>query len=184
MDVTSGLKGVEEIAKALFYFVRDDIKYRIFLDVIDFEMFKASNTLNRGFGFCIPKANLLAALARANGIPSRLHFADIRNHQLPAHIMERLFTDLMVYHGYVELFINHRWVKANPSLDIELCNKYDIIPVDFNGLEDALFHTLDRIGRLHIEYINDHGTFNDLPYDNIIKAFSNNYKIEKINPNP
>ena len=145
-----------EIAVTFFYFVRDEIKYRLTTDMFDKENFKASATLKRGYGFCIPKAILLASLLRAAGIPSHLHFADIRNHCLPPKILELLRTDLLIYHAYVELFIGGRWIKATPTFDIEMCKKYNIIPVEFTGMNDALFHRLDCDGRLHIEYVADH----------------------------
>src|SRR3990167_7232802 len=40
----------------------------------------ASACLARGSGFCVAKAALLAAAARASGIPARVGFADVRNH--------------------------------------------------------------------------------------------------------
>ncbi|UCH88221.1 MAG: transglutaminase family protein [Thermoplasmata archaeon] len=175
-ELTEGLDSPEKKAKALFYFIRDKIKYRIVLEDLNENIFKASTTLARGYGFCIPKANLLVALARASSIPSRLHFADIRNHQLPSHILERLGTNLMTYHGYVEFFLNDKWIKVNPAFDIEMCKKFDIIPVEFSGKNDALFHHLDQKGRLHIDYLKDHGTFEDFPYERVIKAFTSEYK--------
>jgi transglutaminase-like putative cysteine protease len=180
-ELTKGLSEDEEKVKALFYFVRDKIKYKIFFEDLSIEQFKASSTLKRGYGFCIPKASLLTAMARGAGIRAKLHFADIRSHRLPPHILKRLGTDLMTWHGYVELYINNNWLKANPAFDIELCNKYDIIPVDFSGSEDALFEKYDRKGRLHIDYIKDLGIYDDLPYDEMIEGFKKVYKNFQIN---
>lgn len=177
VKLSSNLKNQTENAKALYYFVRDHIKYRITFETLTLEYFKASETLKRGFGFCIPKAILLAALARSQNIPAKLHFVDIRNHQLPAHLKSKLKTDLMAYHAYVELFLNKRWLKVNPAFDIKMCEKYNIIPVEFSGTNDALFHHLDRKGRLHIEYLeeSDHGIFDDLPYEQILAEFKKVY---------
>ena len=119
--MTEGLMTNEEQACALFYYVRDEIKYKLFSEELTFDHFKASEALKNGSGFCIPKAGLLISFARAAGIPARLHLADIRNHRLPDHIFERLKTDIMVYHGYAELHLNDRWIAATPALDNALC---------------------------------------------------------------
>lgn len=175
--MTDGLETQKEKAIALFYFVRDNIKYKIFQEDLDINLFRASQTLTRGYGFCIPKAVLLVALARSLGIPSRLHFADIRNHRLPPHIFEKLQTDIMVYHGYAEYFFDNKWFKVNPAFDNDMCLRHNFFPVEFRGEGDALFHHKDRSGRIHIEYIADHGTFDDLPYEVIRTKFRDEYRI-------
>jgi hypothetical protein len=38
-------------------------------------------------------------------------------------------------------------------------------------MNDAIFHPFDMEGRRHMEYIADHGSFADLPYDRIIESF-------------
>ncbi|MFX0067202.1 MAG: transglutaminase domain-containing protein [Candidatus Hermodarchaeota archaeon] len=179
LELIGNEENEEEKAKILFYFVRDAIKYRVFTDWPEREIFKASRTLNEGIGFCIPKALLLAALARVAGIPARLQFADIRNLLLPPSLLDAYGTDVMVYHGYVGLFIKGKWVKVNPAFDIELCERHDIIPVDFWGSADALFHLHDKKGRKHFEYLKDHGHFADFTdelYNTMISTFKEYYR--------
>lgn len=176
LSLTKGLHSQEERVTALFYFVRDKIKYRNFIRLPSIDFFKASSTLKRGYGFCIPKAVLLASLSRAIEIPSRLHFADIRNHKIPEKLKNRLKTNLFTYHAYVELLVNNKWIKLTPALDIELCNKIGIFPVEFTG-SNALFHSFDLNGHQHIEYISDQGIYDDLPYDTIITAFKKVYNL-------
>jgi len=65
---------------ALYYAVRDGIRYNLFLDFTMPSAFRASDCISAGEGFCIGKASLLAAVARAAGIPSRIGFADVKNH--------------------------------------------------------------------------------------------------------
>ncbi len=175
-ELTTGLQRPEQKASVLFFFVRDKIIYRIFSNFPRLEDFKASVTLEKGYGFCIPKAILLASLGRAVDIPTRVHFMNIRNHQLSRKLREKLETDLLTYHGYVEFLLGDRWVKANPAFDMDTCERHDIIPVDFSGREDALFHKYDRKGRLHIEYVADHGTFADLPYEQVMSDFRRTYR--------
>ena len=174
-ELTQGKDGDLEVVKTLFYFVRDQIPYRLFQGLADIDFFKASKTLGRGYGFCIPKAVLLASLLRASDIPSRLHFADLVNHLLPPGSKEYLGTDIMVYHGYVEVFLKNKWIKLNPAFNRELCEKFDIVPVVFRGSQDALFERFNNNGELHVEYKIDHGYFDDLPFERIMSAFKTAY---------
>ena len=88
-NVTGACAGDREKLVRLFYFVRDSIRYNLFMISAFEEDFKASRALEWGKGYCVQKAVLLAALARAAGIPSRLAFAKIRNHRTPEHIETR-----------------------------------------------------------------------------------------------
>jgi hypothetical protein len=167
-ELTEGQDEIVDKAKSLFYFVRDEIRYSIYVLSDLPESYKASKTLERKKGFCISKAVLLAALARAVGIPARLHIAAIRNHLIPDKVKEILSgTNLFPTHGYADLYIDGKWVKATPAFDLEMCQQNRLIPVEFDGINDATFHSHDLDGRLHIEYIQDHGYYDDLPFDTI-----------------
>ena len=180
-ELTAHVRAKREQAVALFRYVRDRFPYRLIYEIPGRDYFRASATLSRGEGFCMPKSILLAALARAVGIPSRLHFADIRNHILPPSTTERLKTDVMAYHTYVELCLDGKWVKATPSFDIGFCQKFNLVPVDFDGEHDAMLHHLDRGGRVHIEYIADYGVRAEFPIDEVIAAFRRTYPhLEKL----
>lgn len=163
-------------ARALFYFVRDEIKYNPYVPLYTLEDNKASATLQRGEGYCVQKAILLAALARASGIPTKLGFADIRNYILPKKIADAMRGEnLFIYHGYVAFYLDRKWVKATPAFDLKMCKKNLIIPVDFDGRSDAQFHRNNREGKLHIEYVRDHGYFNDLPWEKLLEARAGRY---------
>ena len=162
-------------AKSLFYWVRDEIKYNPFLAIEFSENFRASKILERKQGFCIEKAALLAALARAVGIPARLHFADIRNHLASDKLLKVMETNLFRYHGYTELYINGKWVKATPAFDLKMCQANRIIPVEFDGKNDAIFPSHNMDGKLHIEYVADHGHRVDVPVDEILAAWWKHY---------
>jgi hypothetical protein len=86
-------------------------------------------------------------------------------------------TDLFIHHGYTELFLNDRWVKATPTFNLSLCERFGVKPLDFDGVHDAIFHEFDRKGNRHMEYVYDHGPFSDLPYDMIMAAFRKHYPI-------
>ncbi len=170
-ELTQGQANALEKAKLLFYFVRDEIKYNPYVPRHLPEHFRASHTLAQGEGFCIQKAVLLAALARAVGIPARLGFAVIRNNLLSEKIAALLRTNIITDHGYAELYLEGKWVKATPAFDLEMCQKNGIIPVEFDGRHDAKFHLYNREGKLHIEYLFDRGTFDDVPLEKVQKWF-------------
>jgi transglutaminase-like putative cysteine protease len=171
-----------EAAVKLFYAVRDGVAYDLLkVDLIASE-FKASKTLARGFGYCIHKAVLLAACCRAKGIPCRLRFADVRNHLTTDWLQELMGTDLFIYHGYVEMFLADGWVKSTPAFDRRLCERSGVRPIEFDGIHDAVFHEFDVEHQKHMEYVRDHGVFDDLPYDEIVAAFKATYpKIYEMN---
>lgn len=156
-----------EKASALFYFVRDNIDYNMYVSRMTPEDFTASATLARGNGFCIQKAVLLAALCRASGIPARLGFAVIRNHMIPEKLFKLIGTKEIPDHGYVEIFLGEQWLKATPAFDINTCRENRIRPVEFDGKSPAPFHKYNEDGLLHIEYVLERGKYSDLPFDDI-----------------
>jgi transglutaminase-like putative cysteine protease len=164
-------------AVRLFYAVRDEIKYDPYHIDISRDRFTAGTVLAKKSGFCIEKALLLAASARVIAIPSRLRFADVRNHLTTARLREMMNTDLFMYHGYTELFLNDRWVKATPTFNESLCRRFGVNPIDFDGIHDSIFHEFDSRGKRHMEYVRDRGHYADLPYDEIIAAFKEYYPI-------
>ena len=170
-DLARGRQDVIEKAKNLFYFVRDEIKYNLYTPKSLPEHFRASNTLSRKEGYCVQKAVLLVALARAAGIPTGLGFARLRNNLLPQKIFKWLGTNILPFHGYAELYLNGKWVKATPAFDLKMCERHRIIPVEFDGKNDAMFHSHNRDGKLHIEYVKDLGHYyDDLPLDRLWDA--------------
>lgn len=123
---------------------------------------------------CIDKALLLAASARALDIPARLRFANVRNHIGTARLEQHLKTDLMVFHGYTELWLEGRWVATTPAFDRRLCEKLGVAPLAFDGVHDAIFQEFDE-GRRFMEYIEDHGAHADLPFDAMIAQWRRHY---------
>ena len=170
-----------EKAVRLFYAVRNDICYNPYRLNFTVKGMRASTTLRKGFSWCVGKAVLLSAACRAAGIPAQLGFADVHNHQNPENISKALKTNIYYWHGYSLLYLNGKWVKATPAFDLNLCKRLDIIPVEFDGEKDAVFHLYDRQGRLHMEYLNDRGAFDDLPLEQIIETFRDEYSKEALN---
>jgi transglutaminase-like putative cysteine protease len=164
-----------ERAVRLFYAVRDEVRYDPYVWHANAAIFKASYTLRRSRTFCIPKAILLAAASRALGIPSRLAFADVRNHLATERLLALLKTDVFAFHGYTELYLGGRWVKATPTFNLSLCEKFGVKPLEFDGEHDATLHPFDRQGQRHMEYLRDRGSYADLPLADMVQALREHY---------
>jgi transglutaminase-like putative cysteine protease len=123
----------------------------------------------------VTKAALLAAACRAAGIPARVGYADVRNHLSTERLRQTLQTDLFVWHGYTDIWLAGAWRKATPAFNIELCDRFGLLPLDFNGRDDSLYHPADRAGRRHMEYVTQHGSFDDVPLDRIRASFLATY---------
>ena len=164
-----------EKAVRLYYAVRDGFRYDPYGVELTLHGMKGSAVLERGNGFCITKGALMAAACRALGIPARLGFADVRNHMASKRMIELMQTDLFVYHGYVEIYLEGKWVKATPVFNLSLCEKFGTLPLEFDGRTDSVFHPFDAAGNRHMEYITDHGTFADTPFDDILASFVKHY---------
>jgi transglutaminase-like putative cysteine protease len=160
-----------ERAISLYYAVRDQIRYNPFLDFSDPEVFRASAVLEAGEGFCVGKASLLAACARAAGIEARLGFADVKNHLTTPRLAETMGSELFIYHGYTDLRIGSRWVKATPAFNLALCTRFRVKPLEFDGRADSIFHPFDEDDRRHMEYLRHRGVYADVPVEDIQREF-------------
>jgi transglutaminase-like putative cysteine protease len=175
----NAIKGVEKdpISKAvkLYYAVRDPIWYNPYLPFYRPEHYRASNVLKNGRAFCVGKASLLCALGRACEIPSRVGFADVRNHLATKQLLEFLGSDLFAYHGFTEFYLDNKWLKATPAFNLELCKRHKVIPLEFNGREDSIFHPYNTEQKQFMEYVDFHGTYADVPVDEIVKGWEQAY---------
>jgi transglutaminase-like putative cysteine protease len=164
-----------ERAVSLYYLVRDGFRYDPYQVDVSVDGMRASRVLEVGYGWCVPKAALLAAAARAAGIPARVGYADVRNHLSTERLRRMLQTDLYIWHGYTELWLDGAWVKATPAFNLELCERFGILPLDWDGRADSLYHPYDREGRRHMEYVHQRGSFVDVPLSRIAADFAATY---------
>jgi transglutaminase-like putative cysteine protease len=169
-SVAGDAASLREKAVALFYAVRDGYPYDPYRIDLRPEAMLASGVLERGYGFCIPKAMLLIAASRVFGIPGRLGFADVRNHLTTERLRRAMGGDLFVWHGFAELHLEGRWLKVTPTFNRSLCDRFGVATLEFDGRSDSLFHPFDRQGRRHMEYVRDHGRYADLPLDELVRA--------------
>tara|TARA_R110002110_G_scaffold66978_1_gene182996 strand:- start:86555 stop:87262 length:708 start_codon:yes stop_codon:yes gene_type:complete len=166
---------LQQQALSLYYAVRDDLRYNPYALGIKRHDFLASNTLRAGEGWCVTKAIVLAAVCRARGIPARVGFADVRNHLSTERLRAAMKTDVFYFHGYTSLHLNNIWVKATPAFNIELCEKFGLRALEFDGVNDSLYQPYDLAGNQHMEYLHDRGEHVDLPLDELLRVFAQHY---------
>lgn len=95
--------------RALFYFVRDDIRY--LGDVNEVETLQAPDvTLGTGQGDCDDKATLLAALLQSIGHPTQ--FVAVGFHE------PGIFE-----HVYVRTLVGDRWIGLDPTVQGGACSQ-------------------------------------------------------------
>ena len=160
-----------ERAVALYLAVRDGFRYDPYRIDLAPEHMRASSVLEKGYGWCVPKAALLAAACRAVGIPARVGYADVRNHMSTERMRQTMDTDMFIWHGYTDIWLDGQWVKATPAFNIELCERFGLLPLDFDGRHDSIYHPFDKAGNRHMEYVNQRGAFDDMPLAQIVADF-------------
>jgi transglutaminase-like putative cysteine protease len=168
---------VDPVAKAvmLYYAVRDMIWYDPYYPFYLPEHYRASNIIKSRRGFCIHKAALLCALGRVCGIPARIGFANVRNHLSTRQLLEYMGTDVFAYHGFTEFYLEGKWVRATPAFNKELCLKHNVMPLEFNGREDSIFHAYNNENKPFMEYLEYLGTYADVPVDDILEGWGKVY---------
>jgi transglutaminase-like putative cysteine protease len=168
-----------ERAVSLYHAVRDGFRYDMYRIDTSPEAMKASSVLSLGHGWCVTKAALLAAACRAVGIPARVGYADVRNHLSTERMRQSMKTDVFIWHGYTDVWIEGAWRKATPAFNNTLCERFGLMPLAWNGLDDSIYHAFDRAGNRHMEYLQQRGSFDDMPLTQMVADFAHFYpKLE------
>lgn len=179
-EIRGGSREPVDIAVKLYNAARDGILYDPYSPFYLPEHYRASYVLKRGRSFCVPKASFLCALGRACAIPSRVGLADVRNHLATKQLLEFIGSDLFAYHGFVEFYLEEKWVKATPAFNQELCKRHHVPPLEFNGREDSLFQPYNLKNQKFMEYLDFHGVFVDVPVDQIVEAWKKAYGEDRV----
>ena len=96
-------------------------------------------------------------------------------HEFQSKLAELMGTDLFIYHGYVALWLDGRMFKVTPAFNSELCERFGVRQLIFDGNSDALFHEFDTNSQRHMEYVNDRGWFADPPIGQLLQDFRATY---------
>jgi transglutaminase-like putative cysteine protease len=170
-----GCSSDHERAVKLYYAVRDGFRYDPYKIDLSVAGLSASRVLANGYGWCVTKAVLLAAACRAVGVPARVGFADVRNHLSTARLREAMGTDVFYYHGYTAIRLGGEWLKATPAFNVELCQKFKLHTLEFDGSSDSIYHPYDLAGRQHMEYVNFRGEYDEVPRESLLQGFAEHY---------
>lgn len=171
----AGKSGDREKAVALYYAVRDGFRYDPYSVDLEDAGLTGSGVLSKGHGWCVTKAALLTAACRAVGIPATVGYADVKNHLSTERMRQLLETEVFYWHGYSSIYIDGQWVKATPAFNLELCTRFKLLPLEFDGTQDSLYHPFDMAGNQHMEYVNHRGEFADVPAASIREDFARYY---------
>lgn len=155
----------KEQAVGLYAKVRDDWKYDPYRISLDSRNFRASRIAAQASGNCVEKSILLIAGLRALGIPARLHLGKVKNHLAVERLTEKFGSDELTPHGMVNACIDGKWLKMSPAFNRELCQKFDVPPLEFDGENDSYLQAYNREGRVFMEYLDDYGHFEDVPLE-------------------
>lgn len=165
-----------DFAIKAYYYVRDHWDYYPYRLSLRAQDWKASLIASHKDGHCIDKAVLLISLLRAKNIPARLGLAKVKNHIAVEHIVERFGNDTLVPHGYVEIFLNQKWVKATPAFNRTLCERLGVHTLEFDGENDSVFQAFDKSGQQSfMEYLEDYGTFDHVPLEYMYQLMYDTY---------
>jgi transglutaminase-like putative cysteine protease len=159
-----GSKSKKEIAIELYYLIRDSYTYNPYHLDLRPEGLKASNIITKKRAWCVEKSILLAACARRFKIPSKLGYAIVINHIGVEKLIHYLRRNEIVFHGYVELFIEEKWVKCTPSFDKNLCRIANVQPLNWDGETDSMFQEYEKESKF-MEYVHNYGNFSDVPIE-------------------
>ena len=158
----------KEKAKELYLRIRDSYRYNPYDVSFSADRYKASLISKRSTGHCLDKSILYITCLRGLGIPARIHLAKVKNHIGVERLMEKLGTNELTPHGMVNLYLDGKWLKASPAFNASLCELCNVKPLDFDGLNDSVFQEYNREGQEFMEYLEDYGHFEDLPFDFIL----------------
>jgi hypothetical protein len=56
-----------------------------------------------------------------------------------------------------------------------MCTRFGVKPLEFDGVNDSLYHEFDVEGRRHMEYVNQRGEYLEFPWDEMCRVFNEVY---------
>jgi hypothetical protein len=95
----------------------------------------------------------------------------VRNHLSTERMRQVMQTDVFFWHGYSEILVEGRWLKATPAFNIELTERFGLLPLEWDGRSDSIYHPFDKTGNRHMEYVHQRGSFDDMPLAAIVDDF-------------
>ena len=113
--------------------------------------------------WCVEKSLLMVACCRALKIPARFGFAVVKNHIGVEKLINYLGRTEIVFHGYVEVFLQNKWVKCTPAFDKNVCRLSKVSPLNWDGENDSMFQAFSN-DQKYMEYLHFYGDFSEIPF--------------------
>jgi transglutaminase-like putative cysteine protease len=171
-----------ENALKIYYGIRDHFLYDPYHLDIRRNALVASEILHKNRAWCVEKAIMMVACCRAIGIPSRFGFAIVTNHIGIEKLTHYLQRNEIVFHGYVEVLLDNKWIKCTPAFDKRVCRISGVSTLDWDGKNDSMFQEYEN-GNKFMEYLHFYGEFSDIPFELMHDEMRKYYPhlFEKIN---
>ncbi len=155
---------------ALYYRVRDEIRYDVYINYTDPKSFRASSVLAAERGFCVGEAAVYSACCRMIGIAVRVGHADVKKHITFSRLHALMRSNVFRWHAFVERRLGYDWIETTPAFDLSLCERVGFSPLEFDGQTDPLLPPCDADGERRMEYLGWRGSFADVPFETILAA--------------
>lgn len=167
----------QEKLSAWYLYVRDTWAYDPYTIYLKEEKYKASSICERKACHCIDKTILFVSGLRAIGIPARIHLAKVKNHIAAERLIKKIGTDELAPHGFAGVYYDGKWTKASPIFDANLCRFLNVDVLEYDGTEDSIFQEFDKEGKQFMEYLEDYGMYEDLPFERIKDIMASEYPL-------
>lgn len=151
-------------AIAIYETVRDSFLYDPYHLDLRRNTLKASVVALKKRAWCVEKSLLACACFRSFGFPARLGFGIVKNHIGVEKLKFYLKRDEIVFHGYVEVWIDGKWSKCTPAFDPRICKLSGVPLLEWDGSNDSLFHAYVGENQF-MEYLHFYGEFPDIPFE-------------------
>lgn len=154
----------KEQAIAIYEFVRDAFLYDPYHLDLRFEALKASTIVTKKRAWCVEKAIVACSAFRLFGFPARLGFGIVKNHIGVEKLTSYLQRDEIVFHGFVEVFVDGNWSKCTPAFDPRICKISGVEVLNWDTETDSLFQAYKGEEQF-MEYLHFYGVFDDVPLE-------------------
>lgn len=158
------LSDKKAIAVQLYEKVRDGFLYDPYHLDISSDALIASKVIQKKRAWCVEKALVMIACLRALEIPACFGFAIVVNHLGIEKLETYLKRKEIVFHGFVSVFLDGKWVICTPAFDRKVCRLAGVEPLVWDGETDSLFQAFSK-DKKHMEYIKYYGFFEEIPFD-------------------
>jgi hypothetical protein len=152
-----------EMAVKVYLKIRDGYLYDPYHLDISPDALVASKIVSKKRAWCVEKALLMVACSRALGIPSILGFAIVTNHLGVDKLEKYLKRKEIVFHGYVSLFLERKWVNCTPAFDARVCRLSGVKALEWDGKSDSMFQEFEG-DKQFMEYKKYYGFYSDIPF--------------------